>query len=66
MVAGHVMIKIFTMFCTTLVAILPPLAFFPFLMNCVMLGFECLVALLQAYVFALLSCLYIKDTLYLH
>jgi len=34
----------------------------PMLFNSVLIGFEILIAFLQAYVFAILSCIYLKDT----
>jgi F-type H+-transporting ATPase subunit a len=38
----------------------------PVLINTALVGFEILVALLQAYVFTILTCLYIRDALELH
>ena len=34
----------------------------PMLFNSIMIAFELLVAFLQAYVFAILACIYLKDT----
>ena len=42
------------------------LAFFPLAINIALVGLELLVALLQAYVFAILTCLYLRDALHLH
>ncbi|MDP3372586.1 MAG: F0F1 ATP synthase subunit A [Candidatus Paracaedibacteraceae bacterium] len=67
MVAGHVLIKIFAGFVTALLK--SPFALFgivPLLLNSVMLGFEVMVAVLQAYVFTILTCIYINDALSLH
>ena len=66
MIAGHIMLKVFAGFCVGMVAsmgttgILAALA--PMLFNSIMIGFEFLIAFLQAYVFAILSCIYLKDT----
>jgi F-type H+-transporting ATPase subunit a len=38
----------------------------PFALDVVMTGFELLVAVLQAYVFAVLTCLYLHDAVHLH
>ncbi len=67
MVAGHVMIKIFAGFVGMLLK--TPLALFsvlPILLNTALTGFEIMVALLQAYVFTLLACIYLNDALSLH
>jgi F-type H+-transporting ATPase subunit a len=42
------------------------LAFFPLAINIALVGLELLVAALQAYVFAILTCLYLRDALHLH
>lgn len=62
MMAGHTMMKVFAGFVFTLgVAGAAPL-----LMDVVLTGFEVLVAFLQAYVFTVLTCLYLNDALHLH
>lgn len=67
MMAGHTMMKVFAGFIISLGAAtygiggLAPLA-----MTVILTGFEILVAFLQAYVFAVLTCLYINDALHLH
>jgi F-type H+-transporting ATPase subunit a len=67
MMAGHTMMKVFAGFVVTLGAAtfgiggLAPLA-----MNVALTGFELLVAFLQAYVFAVLTCLYLNDAIHLH
>ncbi|MEC9235785.1 MAG: F0F1 ATP synthase subunit A, partial [Pseudomonadota bacterium] len=38
------------------------LGILPMLFNVILIGFEFLIAFLQAYVFAILSCIYLKDT----
>jgi F-type H+-transporting ATPase subunit a len=42
------------------------LAIFPLAINTAMFALELLVAVLQAYVFAILTCLYLRDAIYLH
>ena len=62
MLAGHTLLKVFAGFVVTLgVAGFLPLAFIVALT-----GLEILIAFLQAYVFAILTCLYINDALHLH
>lgn len=67
MVAGHTMLKIFAGF-TFLIAgsEFAPAAIVPLLMNTLFMFFECLIAFLQAYVFTMLTCIYLNDTLNLH
>lgn len=62
MVAGHIMLKIFAHFTisTGLAGILP------LGVNVVLIGFELLVSLLQAYVFVMLSSVYLNDALHAH
>ena len=43
-----------------------PLAILPFVVNLAVTGFEFLVALLQAYVFTVLTCIYLNDAINLH
>ena len=70
MVAGHVMFEVFASFMLMLVAGLGALgyaaAIFPLAINVVLVGFELLVAFLQAYVFAILTCIYLHDAVHLH
>jgi F-type H+-transporting ATPase subunit a len=69
MVAGHVMLKVFASFVVMLgaaggigiVGAIGPLA-----LNVALIGFEFLVAFLQAYVFAILTCIYLHDAVHLH
>ncbi len=63
MMAGHTMLKVFGGFAVSLGVIggLAPLA-----LIVALTGFEILVALLQAYVFSILTCLYLKDAIELH
>lgn len=65
MIAGHIMLKVFAGFSTGMAAAgVAGVAFgvLPMLFNTVLIGFEILIAFLQAYVFAVLSCIYLKDT----
>ncbi|MEE2722667.1 MAG: F0F1 ATP synthase subunit A [Pseudomonadota bacterium] len=62
MLAGHTLLKVFAGFVPALGAAgILPLAFVGALT-----GLEMLIAFLQAYVFAILTCLYINDALHLH
>lgn len=62
MLAGHMLLKIFAGFCVMLGAF----AFAPAIFNTVFLGFEFFVAGLQAYIFTILTCVYIQDALEQH
>lgn len=63
MMAGHTMLKIFAGFCVSLPIVASTL---PMLVNVALVGFEILVAFIQAYVFAILTCVYLKDGIELH
>lgn len=62
MLAGHTMLGIFAGFA----AILGIFAIFPVAVDVLLLALELLVAVLQAYVFAILSCLYLNDAIHMH
>lgn len=62
MMAGHTMLKVFGMF----VIALGIFGVLPFAVNVALTLFEFLVAALQAYVFTILTCLYLKDAIELH
>ncbi len=69
MMAGHVMLEVFGAFVIMLggaglLGLLP--AAFSFSVNVALIGFELLVAALQAYVFAVLTCIYLHDAVHLH
>lgn len=69
MVAGHVMLKVFATFIVLLGglgAVGPFVAVLPLTVNVALVGFEILVALLQAYVFAILTSIYLHDAVHLH
>ncbi len=70
MVAGHVMLEVFASFMVMMVGALGALgvvgAIGPLALNVALMGFELLVAFLQAYVFAILTCIYLHDAVHLH
>jgi F-type H+-transporting ATPase subunit a len=63
MLAGHIMLAIFAGFAASV-----PLLFgiLPMGVDVLLFFLELLVAVLQAYVFAILTCLYLRDALHLH
>ena len=72
MVAGHVMFEVFASF-ILMMAASHALGSFgvvgavgPMVLNVALMGFELLVAFLQAYVFAILTCIYLHDAVHLH
>ncbi len=62
MLAGHTMLAIFGGFA----AAVGIFAILPVGINVALYALELLVAVLQAYVFAILTCLYLRDALHLH
>ena len=62
MLAGHTMLEVFAGF----VVALGIFGFAPFLFVIAIYGLEVIVAFLQAYVFAVLTCLYLSDAINLH
>ena len=62
MMAGHAMMKVFAGF----VAMLGVFGIFPLGVDVLLTAFELLVAFLQAYVFTVLTCLYLNDAIHLH
>ena len=63
MVAGHVLLKVVAGFIISLGVIFGTL---PFLFSVIMTGFEFFVAVLQAYIFAILVCAYLSETTKAH
>lgn len=62
MMAGHTMLAVFAGFVVSL-------GFFgvlPIAFDAVLIAFEVFIGLLQAYVFAVLTCIYLHDSLYMH
>ena len=62
MMAGHTMLKVFAGFIVSLGIF----GFAPFAAVIAIYALEVIVAFLQAYVFAVLTCLYISDAIHLH
>jgi F-type H+-transporting ATPase subunit a len=63
MVAGHVLLKVIAGF---IVSMAFYLKIFPIPFISVLIGFEIFVAILQAYIFTILSCVYLNDAINLH
>ena len=69
MMAGHIVLKVVVSFAVAAAGMglaWSALGIFPVLINVALLMFELLVACIQAYVFAILSCVYLKDSVDLH
>jgi F-type H+-transporting ATPase subunit a len=65
--AGHILLKVFASFVPMLIAAgaaYSVLSILPLAMTVALYGLEFLVAFLQAYVFALLTCIYLNDALH--
>jgi F-type H+-transporting ATPase subunit a len=62
MTAGHTMMKVFASF----VVALGVFGAVPFLLVMALTGLELIIAFLQAYVFTILTCIYLNDALHLH
>jgi F-type H+-transporting ATPase subunit a len=69
MMAGHIMLKVFAGFSVTMFAAWGIGGFaaglLPMFVNSMLIGFELLIALLQTYVFVILACIYLKDTVHI-
>lgn len=63
MTAGHTVLKVFAMFSVMMGA---ALGLAPMLLNAMLVALELLVAVLQAYIFTILTCVYLKDAIELH
>ena len=63
MVAGHVLLKVVAGFVVSMAFYLK---IFPIPFISVLIGFEIFVAILQAYIFTILSCVYLNDAINLH
>lgn len=63
MVAGHVLLKIVLGF---IISISLFLKFLPLAFAIIIIGFEIFVAVLQAYIFSVLTCVYLSDAVNLH
>jgi F-type H+-transporting ATPase subunit a len=62
MTAGHVAMKVVAGF----IIMFPMISIFPFALLTLLVGFEIFVAVLQAYIFTILSCVYLNDAMNLH
>ena len=62
MLAGHTLLKVFAGF----VISLGMFGVFPLAFVVALTGLEIVIAMLQAYVFTILTCLYLNDALHLH
>ncbi|MCK4945890.1 MAG: F0F1 ATP synthase subunit A [Alphaproteobacteria bacterium] len=63
MVAGHTMLKVFASF-SVMTGVM--LGVFPMVVNTALYGLELMIAVIQAYVFTILTCLYLKEAIELH
>lgn len=63
MVAGHVLLKVMAGFVVSMAIYLK---FLPIPFIVILVGFEIFVAILQAYIFTILSCVYLNDAINLH
>ena len=67
MMAGHILLKVFLGLITLFFGLAGyGASAFPFIMTSVMIGFEFFVACIQAFIFTLLTCVYLKDAIHLH
>lgn len=70
MTAGHTMLKVFAGFSVGLIAAATVttgiLSIIPVIVNVALIGLELMIAFIQAYVFAILTCIYLKDAIELH
>ncbi|MDR2681882.1 MAG: F0F1 ATP synthase subunit A [Holosporaceae bacterium] len=62
MMAGHTMMKVFAGFAV----MLGVFGVAPILVNTVLTGFEIAISILQAYIFTILTCVYLNDAIHLH
>ena len=62
MMAGHTMMKVFAGFA----AMLGVWGFAPIAVNIILTGFEIVIAMIQAYIFTILTCVYLNDAVNLH
>ena len=64
MVAGHLLLVTFAVLTTALRSAMPPTAIAPFAMLILMTGFEILVSVLQAFIFTILTAVYIGGSMH--
>ena len=63
MVAGHVLLKVIAGFVVSMAFYFK---IFPIPFISILIGFEIFVAILQAYIFTILSCVYLNDAINVH
>lgn len=66
MMAGHLVLKVFAGFCISLMSLSIFASILPMGFNVLMIALEFLIAFLQAYVFAVLTCIYFRDAIEMH
>lgn len=66
MMAGHTMMAVFAGFVTTLFGFFVIPAIAPLAIVVALTGFEIAVAFLQAYIFTVLTCIYLHDAIHMH
>ncbi len=68
--AGHIMLKLFADFCTMMVDALGPVGLVasigPVLMIAILFAFEIMIVSIQAYIFILITSMYLRDALHPH
>jgi F-type H+-transporting ATPase subunit a len=66
MIAGHILLKVFASFAAMLATMFVAAAFVPAVVLISITTLELMVALLQAYIFTILTCVYLNDAINLH
>lgn len=69
LMAGHTLLKVIVGFAWSMLLLEDFLSFahvFPLLVLVILMGLELAVALIQAYVFTILTCIYLNDSINLH
>jgi F-type H+-transporting ATPase subunit a len=69
MMMGHTMLKLIAGFSAALVGLgfgMGAVGLLPFVVNIALIGLELMIAFIQAYVFAILTCIYLRDAIELH
>lgn len=66
MVAGHILVKLFATFVIMMMSWVALTALLPFVVLMLIMALELFVALLQAYIFTVLTCVYLHDALHGH
>lgn len=66
MIAGHVLLKVFASFAVMLLGVFSLASLAPLVMLIAISGLEIFVAVLQAYIFTILACVYLHDALHGH